>query len=84
VTFLQLLAKNGKRLKCCSEKQRIRDYASGKTSSRNSTDAWNSQLSQTPAFSAQTFDIPFCSHGHFPKTFRSSAVSLLKHGAVAV
>jgi hypothetical protein len=58
VTFLQLLAKKGNQLKSCPEKQRNRDCAKGKTFSRNSTDAWNSQLSLTRAFAAEIFDIP--------------------------
>jgi hypothetical protein len=84
VTFLQQLAKNGKRLKSCPEKQRIRRCASRNTFSRNSTDAWNSQLSQTPAFSTQIFAIPLWLYGHCQTACRSRAMPLLNQSAVAV
>jgi len=66
VTFLQHLRKNGSPLKACPEKQRSRNCANENTSARNSTDVWNSRLSQIPAFPAKSATFHFDFHA-FPE-----------------
>jgi len=83
VTFLQHLRKNGSPLKACPEKQRSRNCANENTSARNSTDVWNSRLSQIPAFPAKSatfhFDFMGISRRHgaaAPRRCRNKAHSL--------
>jgi hypothetical protein len=59
VIFPQHFGKNGSPLKACPEKQRSPHRANENTAARNSTDAWNSQLSQIPAFRAKSATFHF-------------------------